>query len=803
MKYVCIHGHFYQPPRENPWLEAIERQDASYPDHDWNERILHECYAVNAAARMLDEAGRIARLVNNYERISFNIGPTLLSWLAEKSPPTYAAILAADKASAERFSGHGSALAQPFNHPILPLCNDRDRRTQVLWGIRDFESRFGRRPEGMWLPETAVNTASLEQLADAGIRFTILAPRQADKIRPIAGGEWRKIDGGIDPGQAYLCQLPSGKSITLFFYDGATSQALAFEGLLHSADNLVDRLLQPLHKDTNGTPRLSHIATDGESYGHHHRYGEMALAAALDRIDRRDDVSLTNYGEFLDKHPPKIEVKIEENTSWSCAHGIGRWFRDCGCNCGRIDGGHQRWRGPLREAFDWLRDTVAGPFEKAAGKFLRDPWLARERYIDVILDRSPERISAFFEACATRPLNPAERSRVLELMELQRHAMLMYTSCGWFFDDIGGIETIQVIRYAGRVVQLARTALGLELEGEFISRLERAEGNLPEYPNGRAVYEHTVKPAMVDALRVGAHYAITSLFDAMVDPNRVYCFAVDQEDERRRSSGRMKLNIGHIKLTSRITLRPSNVTYVLLHLGEHHVTCAVREFSGEDSYRTTAKKIEAAFDRGDFPEVVRRFDDAFGDTNYSITSLFRDEQHTVLQKLLEAPLAQIDSAYRQIYEQHAPLARFLKQLDLPVPRRIQMVGGVFLSEAVRAVLRQARPDLKRLAELRDEAQRQGIPLDAATVGTAARAALTRLAAEIAGDEKFADPLAVLAGLVTFMRSLEFQVDLWPAQEVFIRHVLPRYAKLKTASAERSRPWQPVVAELGDALRVRI
>ncbi len=803
MKYVCIHGHFYQPPRENPWLEAIERQDSAYPDHDWNERILHECYAVNAAARILDEAGHITRLVNNYERISFNIGPTLLSWLAEKSPPTYAAILAADKASAERFSGHGSALAQPFNHPILPLCNDRDRRTQVLWGIRDFESRYGRRPEGMWLPETAVNTPTLEELATAGIRFTILAPRQADKIRPIAGGEWRKIDGDIDSGQAYLCRLPSGKSINLFFYDGATSQALAFEGLLHSADNLIDRLLQPLNKDTNGDPRLSHIATDGESYGHHHRYGEMALAAALDRLDQRDDVRLTNYGEFLDKHPPKMEVHIEENTAWSCAHGIGRWFRDCSCNCGRIEGGHQRWRGPLRDAFDWLRDTLAGPFEKAADGFLRDPWLARERYIDVILDRSPERIAAFFENCAARPLNPDEQSRVLELMELQRHAMLMYTSCGWFFDDIGGIETVQVIRYAGRVVQLARTALGIELEGEFVSRL-RARRRQPAGVSQRTRRLRADRPAGNGRyLARRAHYAITSLFDALADQNRVYCFDVRQEDERRRSSGRMKLDIGHIKLTSRITLRRNNVTYVLLHLGEHHVTCAVREFAGEDSYRQVALQIESAFERANFPEVVRRFDDAFGDTNYSITSLFRDEQHTVLRSLLEAPLAQIDSAYRQIYEQHAPFARFLKQLSLPVPRRIQMVGGVVLSEAMRSVLRQARPDLKRLAELRDEAQRQGIALDAATVGTAARAAFTGLAREIAADENFGDSLTMLRGLVVFLRSLGFAVDLWPAQEVFIRHVLPRYASLKSQSAERAQQWHPVVAELGEALRVRI
>ena len=448
-RYLCIHGHFYQPPRENPWLEAVELQDSAYPYHDWNERISAECYGPNSTSRILNGDGRIEKIVNNYKRISFNFGPTLLSWLEGNDPETYQAILEADRESRKAFSGHGSALAQGYNHLILPLANRRDKYTQVLWGIRDFERRFGRMPEGMWLPETAVDLESLQILEEAGIRFTILAPHQAARVRRKDGGDWQDVSGGrIDPTIPYELRLPSGQAICLFFYDGLISRAVAFEGLLRSGEVFAGRLLEGFPETPSAFPRLLHIATDGETYGHHHRWGEMALSFALQHIDSNRFARVTNYGEFLDVFPPTHEVEIFENTSWSCVHGIERWRGNCGCNSGGHPDWNQEWRSPLREALDGLRDDLSGLFEKAGSALLKDPWAARDGYIEAVLDRSPENVSGFLRGHAIRELSGKQATEVLKLLEIQRYALMMYTSCGWFFDELSGIETVQVLQYA-------------------------------------------------------------------------------------------------------------------------------------------------------------------------------------------------------------------------------------------------------------------------------------------------------------------------------------------------------------------
>ncbi len=495
-RYLCIHGHFYQPPRENPWLETIELQDSAYPFHDWNERITAECYAPNAAARTLDGDGRIVQISSNYSRISFNFGPTLLKWMAARAPEVYEAVLEADRTSALRFGGHGSALSQPYGHIIMPLANGRDRYTLALWGIRDFEYRFGRRPEGMWLPETAVDLATLELLAQLGIRFTILAPHQAARVRRIGESVWEDAaDSRIDPTRAYLFRLPSGRTINLFFYNSPVSRAVAFEDLLKSGEELADRLLNAFSEENHS--QLVHIATDGETYGHHHRFGEMGLAYALERIETSGLARLTNYGEFLEKQPPEHEVDIIENTSWSCAQGVERWRSDCGCNSGAHPDWDQSWRGPLRDALDWLRDEAAPLFEEQGAELLHDPWAARDDYINVVLHRRGNE-DAFFQRHAVRTLDKEATVTALQLLELQRHAMLMYTSCGWFFDELSGIETVQVLQYAGRVIQLARELFRRDLEPPFLDLLEPAKSNLPENSNGRVVYEKFVQPAVVD-----------------------------------------------------------------------------------------------------------------------------------------------------------------------------------------------------------------------------------------------------------------------------------------------------------------
>jgi len=331
MGYICIHGHFYQPPRENPWLEAVEIQESAHPYHDWNERVDAECYARNAASRILDDEKRIVSIVNNYAKISFNFGPTLLSWMEVNDPPVYRAIQDADVESARNFGGHGSALAQPYNHMIMPLANERDKFTQAFWGVRDFEHRFQRRPEGMWLPEAAVDLPTLALLAKLGIKFTILAPNQAHRVRKLTGKNWKDVSGDqIDPTMAYRQRLPSGEAIDLFFYDGPISRGIAFEGLLDNGEQFAQRLVGAFSEDTRPWPELVHIATDGETYGHHHKRGEMALTYALNYIESNHLADLTNYAQYLEKHASTHEVEIHENSSWSCVHGVERWRSNCG-----------------------------------------------------------------------------------------------------------------------------------------------------------------------------------------------------------------------------------------------------------------------------------------------------------------------------------------------------------------------------------------------------------------------------------------------------------------------------------------
>jgi alpha-amylase/alpha-mannosidase (GH57 family) len=463
-KSVCIHGHFYQPPREDPWTGAIAPQPSAAPFHDWNARVAAECYGPNAAARILDEAGKLVAERNNFERISFDFGPTLLSWMQANAPDIYGAVLAADRVA------HG-ALAQAYSHMILPLANARDRQTQVHWGSQDFRSRFGREPEGMWLPETAVDMAALDALAAAGIRFTILAPRQARRVRAFGGHRWQDVTGAkIDTRHVYEVRLPSERRIAVFFYDAGLAQAVAFEGLLRDGHRLAERLANGFDESGDEIQLVS-VATDGESYGHHHKFGEMALASALRFLEARGDIHITNYRAFLATHPPAHEVEIIENSSWSCEHGIERWRSDCGCNSGGAPNANQGWRAPMRDSLNWLRDQIAPAYAEAAERLVRDAWAARNDYIDVLLDGSPASLAAFLNRHQLHPLDVADADRVWRLLELQRFAMLMFTSCGWFFDEITGIEATQNLAYAQRAMELAQETLGLSVSAEFARRL--------------------------------------------------------------------------------------------------------------------------------------------------------------------------------------------------------------------------------------------------------------------------------------------------------------------------------------------
>ena len=799
-RHLCIHAHFYQPPRENPWLEAIEQQDSAYPFHDWNERITAECYAANSASRILDGEGRIIQIVNNYSRISFNFGPTLLSWMEVKSPGVYASIVQADRVSRERNSGHGNAIAQVYNHIIMPLANRRDKETQVRWGIRDFESRFGRLPEGMWLSETAADIETLEVLAENGIKFTVLAPHQARQARRV-GRQWKNVEGGkIDPKVPYVCKLPSGKRISLFFYDGPISRAVAFEQLLSSGENFANRLVGGF--SNRDYPQLMHIATDGETYGHHHPHGDMALAYALEYVEKNNLAKITNYGEYLAQHPPNHEVEIVENTSWSCAHGIERWRSDCGCNSGR-EGWNQQWRKPLREALDWLRDDLDQPFEAKAREYVKDAWRARDDYIEVVLDRAPGTVDGFLERHRSRDLNQQDQVALLKLLEMQRHEMLMYTSCGWFFDEISGIETVQVLQYAARAVQLAQDLFGDHREQHFVERLTPASSNLDTFKNGAEVYERYVKPATVNLLGVGAHFAISSLFFGFLDHSVIYCYEAEVKDSRVLQAGRSQLALGRVLIRSQITRNSADLTFAVLNLGDNNLLAGVRRFQGEESYQRTLGEAESAFNRSDIPESIRVLDRNFEGTSYSIKSLFRDEQRHVVERILGQVLEEANNSYRQIYENHASLMRFLHEIRMPLPHVMVVTAAFVVNEALRRLIVEGPLDLVRFGALLEEARRDNLQLDEARLAFDLRKRLEAASSAVAANPTDVKLLSEMDDAMTVVQMLPFEVNLWGAQNVYYGLLRTVYPNRLERTDEETQRWVEVFRGLGDKLRISV
>jgi len=803
-RYICIHGHFYQPPRENPWLEAVELQDSAYPYHDWNERITAECYAPNAASRILDANNRIEQIVSNYSRISFNFGPTLLVWMASHVPQTHQAVIDADRESLRRFSGHGSALAQAYNHMILPLANRRDKQTQVLWGIRDFEFRFARKPEGMWLPETAVDLETMEILAAAGLQFTILSPYQASRVRPLGGRAWRDVRGGkIDPSRAYALRLRSGRTINVFFYDGPISRAVAFENLLERGENLANRLAGAF-SDSRNWPQLAHIATDGETYGHHRRHADMALAYALHYIESQQLARLTNYAEYLERHPPAQEVQIVENTSWSCIHGVERWRSNCGCNSGGHPGWTQEWRQPLREALDWLRDRLTAEFETRGARVFADAWQARDRYIDVILDRAPESVERFLRAHMRDASSGAERIEALRLLELQRHAMLMYTSCGWFFDELSGIETVQVMQYAARALQLAQELPGDGLEAGFLERLERARSNLQEHRDGRLIFEKFVRPAVVNLDKVGAHYAISSLFESYEQNAPVYCYTVNREDFHVLQEGKARLALGRAGITSNITQESDSITFGVLHLGDQNVYGGVREFAGDEAYQAMRHETADVFRRGDIPELIRVVDRNFASGTFSLRYLFRDEQRKIVNRILENATTEAAALYRGFYAHYGSLIRFLADLGIPLPQRFQMAVDFTLNEDLHAALSKDDPDAERIREVLEQVKRAGIVLDTVPLEFTFRKTVSRAAARFQEDPHALEPLRAFDRAVAICPSLPFEVNLWIAQNVYfevVRGLAEQYLQRAASGDPDAQAWLAVAGSLGEKLYI--
>ena len=800
-RFVCVHGHFYQPPRENPWLEEVETQDSAVPYHDWNERITAECYRPNGWSRVLDPEDYIVGISNNYARMSFNVGPTLLSWLERRAPDVYGAMLAADRASRERFSGHGSAVAQAFNHSILPLATRQDKETQVAWGIRDFRRRFGREPEGLWLPETAADTETLQVVARAGIRFTILSPYQAARIRPRGSPDWTPTAPGAIPStRAYALRLPGGEELAAFFYNGALSSDIAFGGLLHDGAAFAERLGSAFDPSLGDEPQLSHVATDGETYGHHHRHGDMALAFALGALQDRSDLSLTNYGEFLERAPPTYEVELHVPSSWSCAHGVERWRSNCGCHSGQHPGWSQAWRGPLRDALDRLRDRLRAAADPQVAALFPDPKAVREAYVDVMADRSDASVEAFLAHHAGRTLGEEETTRALSLLELERQLQQMYTSCGWFFDDLSGIETVQILQYAGRAIQLGEGLFGAPLESEFLSDLARARSNLAEFGDGRAVYDRFVRPVRIGLRNVCVHYALSSLIEEYPAESRIYCYSVRGQDRRSASAGTARLVVGHAQVRSEVTHESDRFTYGALYLAGHNLFGGVRPFQGEEAYRHTSDELLEAFDRGDLPETIRRVDQHFGEGTYTLRLLFRDEQRKIVGRLFDSLRDSVESSFQRIYETTAPILRNLAASQTPPPPALRAAAEFYLNERIRWALERDPPDVREVTERLGELRRTNLSVDAASVGYAWTRAAERLMDEVAAGPEDHQSVEALLTLEQSAGEHGLEVDLSAVQNRF--YAMAQARRPLGAVGQRAQDG-PAFRTLAEELRVRL
>ncbi|MBO6088635.1 DUF3536 domain-containing protein [bacterium] len=808
--FLTIHGHFYQPPRENPWLEAIELQDSALPFHDWNERINKECYNPNSVSKIVDSRNRILDVVNNYEYMSFNFGPTLLSWMEHFAPLTYERIIRADIESVSEHSGHGNAMAQVYNHMIMPLANENDKRTQILWGIKDFEYRFGRKPEGMWLAETAVDDDTLRILEENGIKFTVLSPYQADKFRNKNDKDWTDVSwGNIDPARSYRYSIKSapGKFIDLFFYDGAISRSVAFDELLTDGNKFIKRLKEGV-SDLRDYPQLVNIATDGESYGHHTKFGDMALSYVLKLRAKDEGFTITNYAEYLDKYRSDCEVEIKQASSWSCFHGVGRWKEDCGCSTGGHPGWNQKWRKPLRNALDYLRDELVKIFENEGQKYFNDDaWTVRNKYIDVILDRSEGNIKRFQKENFKPDLSDEDKVKAMQLLEIQRQCLLMYTSCGWFFSEISGIETVQIMKYAARAMQLAAKFTDRNLEENFKNILAEAKSNISEFGTGRDIYDNFVKPSIVTYKQIAGLWALSSLYQDFDDEEDVYCYRIIRKGYKRVQKGSSKFAVGHIEIQSRITLQKSNLVFALMQYNDGDFHCAIKEYSDEAEFNNIKTNLVKSFMTCPVTEIIRSLDEIFGKEYFTLKDIFIEERRKILQILLKGKLEKFSQIYKDMYDEGKGSIYHLQGLGLDIPDEFKLSAGYALAHKFNDIV--ANSDgfleddmIQRATDINYEAKKINIKIDKTPsnklFGTKILQNINRLVHSF--EVQQAD---VVLELFETVEKLELEIDISEAQNTYFAKIYHRIGDILETDLKRSsnRKFLEMLLEIGEKLNI--
>ena len=809
--FLTIHGHFYQPPRENPWLEAIELQDSALPFHDWNERINKECYNPNSVSKIVDSRNRILDVVNNYEYMSYNFGPTLLSWMEQFAPLTYERIIKADIESIAEHNGHGNAIAQVYNHIIMPLANEHDKETQIKWGIRDFEYRFGRKPEGMWLAETAVDDDTLRILEANGIKFTILSPYQADKFKKKGDKEWTDVSwGNIDPARSYKYNIKSapGKSIDLFFYDGAISRSVAFDELLKDGNKFIKRLKEGV-SDCRDFPQIVNIATDGESYGHHTKFGDMALAYVLKVKAKDEGFKITNYAEYLEKYRSDCEVEIKQASSWSCFHGVGRWKEDCGCSTGGHPGWNQKWRKPLREALDYLRDELVIIFEQEGPKYFDNVWEVRNNYIDVILDRNEMNVKKFQQENFKPDLSDEQKVHAMELLEIQRQAMLMYTSCGWFFSEISGIETVQIMKYAARAMQLATKFSNKDLETHFLEILSEAKSNIPEHGTGKDIFERFVKPSIVTTKQIASLWALSSLYQDFEDEESVYCYTIKKEAYKKVQKGSSTFVVGHIEIQSKITLQKSNVMFALMQYSGGDFHCAIKEYSDDFEFNKIKTNLIKTFLMNPLTEIIRSMDECFGKEYFTLKDIFIEERRKILQILLKGKLEKFSQTYQVMYDEGKGSIYHLQGLGLKIPDEFKISAAYALSHKFNDIVVHSggfldEDSIQQAMDINYEAKKIDIQLDKTPSNKIFSKKILQNINRLVHSFEI-QQADVLLEIFDSINKLELQIDISEAQNIYfskIYHKIGDIIESGTANKRASnKKFIEMLLEIGENLNI--
>ncbi|HUH08668.1 MAG TPA: DUF3536 domain-containing protein [Egibacteraceae bacterium] len=772
MQPFVLHAHFYQPERLNPWTSRLDPEPSAAPDRDWNERILRECYAPNGAARIHDDGRGIRAIVNNYERLSFNFGPTLLSWMERTHPRTYARILDGDWRSRVR-TGHGNALAQAYNHMILPLANDRDRATQIRWGLADFRSRFRRDAEGMWLPETAVNPATIDALIDGGVTFTVLAPHQAARARPSGQGHWHDTGHSIDTSRPYrhLHSDGSGRSVAVFFYDSGLAHSIAFDSATKDAGVLLDRLRSAADARGGG---LVHAAVDGETFGHHHPFGELGLAYVLHEAAHSRGLEPISYGAYLERNPPTDDVEVVdgEGTAWSCAHGVGRWYRDCGCSTGGEPGWDQAWRTPLRAALDGVRDAAAEAMDTLGGDLLKDPWAARDDYLGVRLGESTQK--DFLDRHGLRSLSDSQVADLWVLMEAQRHAMVMYTSCGWFFADVSGIETVYVLRSAARVLDLLDEA-GVpgreERRARLLDTLGQARSNKSDVGTGADIWRREVEPTAVTPTRIAAHVSLLGLVKPLPEDLELAGRHITIRHYRGEFRGHMGLSTSRVLVTERATGRRRELAAAAVHLGGLDFFGTVAPSQDERGFDAAASILWDAFPHAPVAHLIRMVDELLPGQPFGLEDMLAEGRQEVVGAVFADLTSRFREHYSRLYEDHERILEMLVHAGYELPRDLRAAAELTLSaeleQQVAAIREHPSLQPEDFGSVRNtiaRARRDRYAIDLSPLGAALSDAL-RSAVESAVELLTPESAEQVADWLALASDLDVKADLFVPQEL--------------------------------------